>query len=134
MSGQAVGQRLASLMTKGDTAVGFIAQPGALNIQPRYGRRDAGPGGRGHEGDVRQQGHQHGRLGDAGSPEMPQFLQANGSKIQGAFAVDGGATALLGTSLAKYNLVGKVQAGGFDLEPQTLTAIKAGQIDFTIDQ
>ena len=35
VSGQAVGARLASLMTKGDTAVGFIAQPGALNIQPR---------------------------------------------------------------------------------------------------
>ena len=65
---------------------------------------------------------------------IPQFLQANGSKIQGVFAVDGGTTALLGTSLAKYNLVGKVHAGGFDLEPQTLTAIKAGQIDFTIDQ
>src|ERR1700739_1341851 len=35
ISGQAVGTRLASLMTKGDTAVGFIAQPGSLNIQPR---------------------------------------------------------------------------------------------------
>jgi simple sugar transport system substrate-binding protein len=65
---------------------------------------------------------------------IPQFLQANGSKIQGIFAVDGGSTALLGTSLQKNNLVGKVQAGGFDLEPQTLTAIKAGQISFTIDQ
>ena len=65
---------------------------------------------------------------------IPQFLQANGSKIQGIFAVDGGSTALLGTSLAKYNLVGKVQAGGFDLEPQTLAAVKAGQIAFTIDQ
>jgi simple sugar transport system substrate-binding protein len=32
VSGQAVGTRLASLMTKGDTAVGFIAQPGSLNI------------------------------------------------------------------------------------------------------
>ena len=27
-----------------------------------------------------------------------------------------------------------MQAGGFDLEPQTLAAIKAGQISFTIDQ
>ena len=35
ISGQAVGTRLASLMKKGDTAVGFIAQPGSLNIQPR---------------------------------------------------------------------------------------------------
>ena len=65
---------------------------------------------------------------------IPQFLQANGSKIQGIFAVDGGDTALLGTSLAKYNLVGKVAAGGFDLEPQTLAAISAGQINFTVDQ
>ena len=35
VSGQEVGKRLASLMKKGDTAVGFIAQPGSLNIQPR---------------------------------------------------------------------------------------------------
>ena len=27
-----------------------------------------------------------------------------------------------------------MQAGGFDLEPQTLAAVKAGQIDFTVDQ
>src|ERR1035438_7580813 len=33
-SGTEVGTRLASLMKKGDTAVGIIAQPGALNIQP----------------------------------------------------------------------------------------------------
>ena len=65
---------------------------------------------------------------------LPAFLQSHGSSIQGCFAVDGGDTALLGTSLAKYNLVGKVHAGGFDLEPQTLTAISAGQIDFTVDQ
>src|SRR5438067_10431138 len=35
VSGQAVGTRLASLMKKGDTAVGVISQPGSLNIQPR---------------------------------------------------------------------------------------------------
>src|SRR6266702_3684272 len=35
ISGQEVGKRLASLMKKGDTAVGVIAQPGSLNIQPR---------------------------------------------------------------------------------------------------
>ena len=32
-----------------------------------HGRRDAGPGGRRHEGDVRQHGCRHRRLGDAGS-------------------------------------------------------------------
>ena len=41
ISGQAVGARLASLMKKGDTAVGVIAQPGSLNIQPR--RRPSRP-------------------------------------------------------------------------------------------
>src|SRR5580704_4113226 len=35
ISGQEVGKRLASLMKKGDTAVGVISQPGSLNIQPR---------------------------------------------------------------------------------------------------
>ena len=65
---------------------------------------------------------------------VPEFIQSHGSKLQGVFAVDGGDTALLGSSLQKYNLVGKVAAGGFDLEPQTLTAIAAGQTSFTIDQ
>lgn len=50
------------------------------------------------------------------------------------FAVDGGSTALLGPTLAKYGLTGKVASGGFDLEPQTLAAIAAGQLGFTIDQ
>src|SRR6516165_9071257 len=95
ISGQAVGTRLASLMTKGDNTGASATQEAQV---------------------------------------LPQFLQSHGSSIKGAFAVDGGDTALLGTSLAKYNLVGKVHAGGFDLEPQTLTAIKAGQIDFTVDQ
>ena len=48
--------------------------------------------------------------------------------------MDGGSTALLGPALAKFNLIGKVASGGFDLEPATLTAIKAGQLGFTIDQ
>ena len=41
---------------------------------------------------------------------------------------------MLGPALAKYNLTSKVSSGGFDLEPATLTAIKAGQLGFTIDQ
>jgi simple sugar transport system substrate-binding protein len=36
--------------------------------------------------------------------------------------------------MAKNGLVGKIPAGGFDLTPGTLAAIKAGQLDFTIDQ
>jgi simple sugar transport system substrate-binding protein len=134
VSGQAVGTRLASLMTKGDTAVGFIAQPGSLNIQPRLDGATQALEAAGMKVMFGNKGVDTGASATQEAQVLPQFLQSHGSSIQGAFAVDGGDTALLGPSLAKYNLVGKVHAGGFDLEPQTLTAIKAGQIDFTVDQ
>ena len=134
VSGQEVGKRLASLMKSGDTAVGVIAQPGSLNIQPRMDGATAALQAAGMKVMFGNKGLDSGASATQEAQVIPQFLQANGSKIQGIFAVDGGSTALLGTSLAKYNLVGKVQAGGFDLEPQTLTAISAGQTNFTIDQ
>ena len=62
------------------------------------------------------------------------FLLGNKSKLKGAFAVDAGSTELLGPALAAIGLTGKIPAGGFDLTPGTLTAIKTGQLDFTIDQ
>jgi simple sugar transport system substrate-binding protein len=134
VSGQAVGQRLASLMTKGDTAVGFIAQPGSLNIQPRLDGATQALEAAGMKVLFGNKGVATGASATQEAQVLPQFLQSHGSSIQGAFAVDGGDTALLGTSLQKYNLVGKVHAGGFDLEPQTLSAIAAGQLDFTVDQ
>jgi len=51
------------------------------------------------------------------------------------FAVDAGSTQMLGQVMAKYKLKDKgVVAGGFDLVPETLQAIKEGHLDFTIDQ
>jgi simple sugar transport system substrate-binding protein len=134
VSGQAVGTRLASLMTKGDTAVGFIAQPGSLNIQPRMDGATQALEAAGMKVLFGNKGVDTGASATQEAQVLPAFLQSHGSSIQGCFAVDGGDTALLGTSLQKYGLVGKVHAGGFDLEPQTLTAIQAGQIDFTVDQ
>jgi simple sugar transport system substrate-binding protein len=134
VSGQAVGTRLASLMTKGDTAVGFIAQPGSLNIQPRMDGATQALEAAGMKVLFGNKGVDTGASATQEAQVLPAFLQSHGSSIQGCFAVDGGDTALLGTSLQKYGLVGKVHAGGFDLEPQTLTAISAGQIDFTVDQ
>jgi simple sugar transport system substrate-binding protein len=133
-SGQEVGTRLASLMKKGDTAVGLIAQPGALNIQPRLDGATAALQAAGMTVMFGNKGVDAGASATQEASAVPEFLQSHGSKIQGVFAVDGGDTALLGTSLQKNNLVGKVAAGGFDLEPQTLTAIAAGQISFTVDQ
>ena len=134
VSGQEVGKRLASLMKSGDTAVGFIAQPGSLNIQPRLDGAAQALAAAGMKVMFTNKGVDTGASATQEAQVLPQFLQSHGSSIQGAFAVDGGDTALLGSSLQKYNLVGKVHAGGFDLEPQTLTAVKAGQLDFTIDQ
>ncbi len=134
ISGQAVGARLASLMKKGDTAVGFIAQPGSLNIQPRMDGATQALEAAGMKVMFGNKGVNAGASATQEAQVIPQFLQSHGSSLQGVFAVDGGDTALLGTSLAKYNLVGKVAAGGFDLEPQTLSAITAGQINFTVDQ
>jgi len=133
-SGQEVGNRLASLMKKGDTAVGFIAQPGSLNIQPRLDGATAALQAAGMKVMFGNKGVDAGASATQEASAVPEFLQSHGSSIQGVFAVDGGDTALLGTSLNKFGLVGKVHAGGFDLEPQTLTAVAAGQIDFTIDQ
>ena len=134
VSGQEVGKRLASLMKSGDTAVGFIAQPGSLNIQPRMDGATQALEAAGMKVMFGNKGVDTGASATQEAQVLPQFLQSHGSSIQGCFAVDGGDTALLGTSLQKYGLVGKVAAGGFDLEPQTLTAITAGQINFTIDQ
>ena len=134
VSGQEVGTRLASLMTKGDTAVGFIAQPGALNIQPRLDGATQTLQAAGMTVMFGNKGVDTGASATQEAQTLPAFLQSLGSSLQGVFAVDGGDTALLGTSLQKYGLVGKVKAGGFDLEPQSLAAVKAGQIDFTVDQ
>ncbi len=134
VSGQAVGTRLASLMKSGDTAVGFIAQPGSLNIQPRLDGATASLTAAGMKVLFGNKGVDAGASATQEATTVPEFLQSHGSSIQGVFAVDGGDTALLGTSLQKNNLVGKVAAGGFDLEPQTLTAISAGQTNFTVDQ
>ena len=135
MSGQEVGKRLASLMKKGDTAVGVIAQPGSLNIQPRMDGATAALQAAGMTVMFGNKGVDAGASATQEAQVIPEFLQSHGSSIQGIFAVDGGEHRLA-RHLAgrRYNLVGKVAAGGFDLEPQTLTAITAGQIDFTIDQ
>jgi len=133
-SGQEVGARLASLMKSGDTAVGITAQPGSLNIQPRLDGATQALEAAGIKVLFGNKGFDAGATATLESQSVPEFIQSHGSSIQGVFAVDGGDTALLGSTLAKYNLVGKVQAGGFDLEAATLAAVAAGQISFTIDQ
>ncbi|MGD0557546.1 MAG: substrate-binding domain-containing protein [Streptosporangiaceae bacterium] len=133
-SGQEVGSRLASLMKSGQTAVGVIAQPGSLNIQPRLDGAAASLKAAGINVMFGTSGFDSGATSTQEAQSIPPFLESHGSKIQGIFGVDGGSTSLLGTNLKKYNLTGTVKAGGFDLEPTTLSSISAGEIDFTVDQ
>jgi simple sugar transport system substrate-binding protein len=131
-SGFQLGTRIAQLMPNGGDAVGFIATPGSLNIQPRIdGARDA----------IRQSGKNINFEDVATGAELPRELSVIDAysqghpNLRGMFAVDAGSTENTGKVVAKYNLKQRgVVAGGFDLNPSTLQSIRAGHLDFTIDQ
>ena len=50
------------------------------------------------------------------------------------FAVDAGSTQALGQVMKKYKLRARAGRGGYDTLPKTLEVLKAGELDFTIDQ
>ena len=131
-SGYALGQRALAQIDSGEVA-GFIATPGQLNIQPRI------------------DGAQQAFL-DSGKPitftpvatnaDVTQGLSIIDAYVQGRqniaglLAVDAGSTQSVGQTVAKYKMrdKGLKVAGGFDLVPETLNAVKAGDLDYTIDQ
>jgi simple sugar transport system substrate-binding protein len=131
-SGYALGQRALTKIDSGDVAA-FIATPGQLNIQPRI--------------DGAQQAFK-----DSGKPVNFTPVATNADVTQGLsiidayvlghqnlaglLAVDAGSTQSVGQTVAKYKLrdKGLKVAGGFDLVPETLNSVKAGDLDYTIDQ
>jgi simple sugar transport system substrate-binding protein len=130
LSGQQLGERIVSLVDSGDVVI-FIATPGAGNIQPRYDGAVAAIKASGKPIKVHLQA-----TGATTAPELAAekaFFTGN-KDIKGAFAVDAGSTELLAQAIQETGLQGKIPSGGFDLTPNTLTAIQAGHLDFTIDQ
>jgi simple sugar transport system substrate-binding protein len=131
-SGYALGQRAVQQVSSGDV-VGFIATPGQLNIQPRI------------DGAAQA-------IKDSGKPITftPVATNADVTKglsiidayaqghpnLAGMIAVDAGSTQAVGQTVGKYKMrdKGLKVAGGFDLVPETLAGIKAGNLDYTIDQ
>ncbi len=118
-SGFQLGQRaLAAGLESGDV-VGFIATPGALNsgkpIQFKAAPTNA---------DVVK-----------GTNIIDAYAQGH-PNLAGMLAVDAGSTQSVGQIVEKYNMRDKSLkvAGGFDLVPETLNAIKGGSLDYTIDQ
>ena len=132
VSGQALGQKIAASMPSGGDAVGFIATPGTANIQPRID---------GAKAALKASGKPINFTSVASGAALPQenttinaYVLAHKSTLKGIFAVDAGSTQTVGAIVAKYSLQSQVASGGFDLTPQTLSAIKAGSLGFTIDQ
>jgi simple sugar transport system substrate-binding protein len=130
-SGLKFGARAVDLVGSGDVFI-FIATPGQENIQPRVdGALDA--------------------IKDSGRP-VRAYVVATGADVgaerakiestylahpglRGLFAVDGGSTQGVAQVMRRHGLHAQgVRAGGYDLLPETLKAIRAGHIDFTIDQ
>jgi simple sugar transport system substrate-binding protein len=131
-SGRSLGQKLLASGFTGGEVVCFIATPGSLNIQPRSdGAKDV----------LGESGVSHTFTQIATGTALPEelnaieaYLQGHGS-VKAALAVDGGSTDALGKTVAKLKLKDKgVIAGGFDLQPGTLTSVKGGSLDYTIDQ
>jgi simple sugar transport system substrate-binding protein len=129
-SGIAMGNRIKTLINTPGHIVLFISTPGTGNIQPRYDGAASvlTPAGF-HVSEIATGVATSGQEGAENA-----YILAHKSSLKGAFAVDAGSTVFLGPVLAKNGLAGKIPAGGFDLIPGTLSAIKAGQLDFTIDQ
>jgi simple sugar transport system substrate-binding protein len=132
-SGLALGQRALDAGLASGNVVGFIATPGALNIQPRIdGASDA----------IKQSGKPIkftpvGTNADVvkGASIIDAYAQGH-PDLAGMLAVDAGSTQAVGQTVQKYNMKSKglKVAGGFDLVPETLNAIKGGSLDYTIDQ
>jgi simple sugar transport system substrate-binding protein len=128
LSGQQMGEQIKSLAKPGKIVI-FIATPGSANIQPRFDGAASVLSSAGYQVKMVATGATTALEG----PAEKAFF-ADNKDITGAFAVDAGSTELLGPQLQSAGLAGKIPAGGFDLTPGTLQAIKADQVNFTINQ
>jgi len=131
-SGQALGQKALEKVDSGEITA-FIATPGQLNIQPRIdgAKQAVEASGKGIKfnsvatnADVTK-----------GLSIIDAYVQGH-PNVTGLLAVDAGSTQAIGSVVAKYKQrdKGLKVAGGFDLVPETLASIKAGDLDYTIDQ
>jgi simple sugar transport system substrate-binding protein len=131
-SGYELGRRALTQIDSGDVAA-FIATPGQLNIQPRID---------GAQQAFRDSGKPVTFTPVATNADVTQGLSIIDAYVQGhpnlagLLAVDAGSTQSVGQTVAKYKLRerGLKVAGGFDLVPETLNAVKSGDLDYTIDQ
>jgi len=132
VSGQKLGEKIVAGMPNGGNAVGFIATPGAANIQPRIDGAKAAIKASGK--NITFTSVTSGAALSQENTTINAYVLAHKSSLKGIFAVDAGSTQTVGAIIQKYALQSAVASGGFDLTPQTLSSIKAGNLQFTIDQ
>ncbi len=131
LSGMEMGKRIVDLVGEGPVAL-FIATPGTLNIQPRIDGaiqaiEDSGA-------DIEYSEIATGAEVTEELNRIDAYYQGH-KDVKGMFAVDAGSTQGVAQVMEKYGLHEKgVRGGGYDLTPKTLELLKAGHIDFTIDQ
>ena len=131
-SGFALGQRALDQIDSGDVAC-FIATPGQLNIQPRIDGAKAAIAASGK--NIKFTAVATNADVTKGASIIDAYALGH-SNVAGLLAVDAGSTQAVGTVVKKYNMRSKSLkvAGGFDQNPETLNSIKAGDLDYTIDQ
>jgi simple sugar transport system substrate-binding protein len=130
VSGQLMGQHIASLVPSGDVTL-FIATPGSLNLQPRVD---------GALNTLRRHSSisPHTVPTGAAQPQELPFIKSymsSHSNFRGFFAVDGGSTAATAQAIQQAGLARRgIKGGGYDLTPATERLLAEGQIQFAIDQ
>jgi simple sugar transport system substrate-binding protein len=129
-SGLLMGQRIAQDVTSGLILVG-ISQPGGNNVQPRLdgitaALKQAAPSVT--VLPVNTGADQAGELNNITA------AYSGHSDAKGLYAVDAGTTASIAQLITSRGLAGKVHAGGFDTLSDTVSGVKSGALDFTIDQ
>ena len=129
-SGYDMGTKIASEVTTGEIIVG-ISQPGSLNVQPRLDGLKAALKALAPTVTINTVD-----TGAAQADELSAMESAyQGQKsAKGIYAVDAGSTESIAQMITKYGISGQVHAGGFDLLADTITGVKSGALDFTIDQ
>ncbi|HWB52336.1 MAG TPA: sugar ABC transporter substrate-binding protein [Stellaceae bacterium] len=131
LSGQMMGERIVKLVGSGKVAI-FIATPGQLNLQPRVdGAMDAI---KKSGADIQATMIATDPSANAGLSKIQAYYLGN-QDVKGLFGVSGGDSMNCGLLSRQHGLASKgVRAGGYDLLPRSLEAVRDGFLDFVIDQ
>ncbi len=130
-AGVRMGERIVKLVDSGKIVL-FISTPGQLNIQPRID--GATDNIKATKKDITIEVIATGPTVDEELSKIKAYYVGH-QDVKGMFAVDGGSTQGISEVIRENKLNEKgVHGGGFDLLPRTLTNIKEGFLDFTIDQ